>query len=239
MRSVALLSCWLAVSPAWATWSIGVLDPNTKTIAVAAASCTGSVYGVAGVVPGVGLVFAQAASNMRAKNKALEWMRAGVPNEEILKRITSFDFDRGSAIQQYALLTFAETEKPLTFTGNETPDWRGVFSFTGVTAQGNTLVGRGALEAAYLSLVNATWKSDAELTEAVVTALAAGSKAGGDRRCGDTTASSAFVTVFRASDDAQSPYVDLVVRRSDANGGNAVKVLQDRVAEWKWQSRHD
>jgi uncharacterized Ntn-hydrolase superfamily protein len=78
-------------------------------------------------------------------------------------------------------------------------------------------------------LQRATWTDDAGLARAVVTALAAGSKAGGDKRCGDTTASSAFITVFRAN-DGEEAFVNVVVRRNDAGGRNAVIVLQERLS---------
>jgi uncharacterized Ntn-hydrolase superfamily protein len=218
--------------PASATWSVGLLDQRTRTIAVAAASCTFSVYGIAGVIPGAGLVFAQAESNMRARDEAMEGIRRGVENEAILKLITSYEFDPRSAYQQYALLSFREIASPVTFTGNATPDWHGVFSTNGITVQGNALVNREVLAAAYSSLLKAAWSNEVELAQAVVSALAAGSALGGDRRCGETTASSAFVTIFRATDGPQSPFLNLVVRRPDASNRNAVKVLQQRLTDW-------
>jgi uncharacterized Ntn-hydrolase superfamily protein len=219
-----------------ATWSLGVIDERSKTIAVGAASCTESVYGIAGVVPGVGFVFAQAASNMRAKGRALEAMRRGVPAEVILKSIANPEFDQRYTRQQYAVVTFADIGKPVTFTGNDTPEWRGVRAGTGISVQGNTLAGSEVVQATAASLYRATWNDDAGLARAVVAALAAGSAAGGDRRCGTATASSAFVTVVRATDHESRPSLNLVVRRADANGRNAVTVLQERfsahLAQW-------
>lgn len=217
--------------PATATWSLGIADPATRMIAVAGASCSPSVYGVAGVVPGRGLVFAQAASNMEARNKALQEIRRGTPNAEILRLITSYDFDPAAATQQYALLTFAEIDHPVTFTGNDTPDVHGVLSSRAITVQGNTLVSREVLNATYAHLLKARWHGAAELAQIAVGALAAGSAAGGDRRCGAAKASSAFVTIFQPADDAGSPAVKVVVTRADAGGRNAVEVLQERLAQ--------
>ena len=233
LTSIALL----ATAPLCATWSLGIVDPKTKTIAIAAASCSPSVYGVGGVVPGIGFVFAQAASNMRAKNEAMEAMRRGTPLADILKRITSAEFDSDAAEQQYALLTIAEIGKPLTFTGNQTPEWRGVRSSKGISVQGNTLVGANVADAAYQALVQGAWESDAELAGVAMAALAAGSRAGGDRRCGESTASSAFLTVMRASDDPAAPFINLIIRGLRPNSQNAVDLLAGKFREWLQQKR--
>jgi uncharacterized Ntn-hydrolase superfamily protein len=165
---------------------------------------------------------------MRAKAKALDAMRRNVPVQEILKSIANPEFDRGYARQQYAIVTFAGIATPVTFTGDDTPEWRGVRAGKGMSVQGNTLVSGDVVQATGDSLYRATWSDAAGLARAVVAALAAGSSAGGDRRCGTATASSAFVTVIRSSDSAESPSLNLVVRRADADGRNAVTVLQER-----------
>jgi hypothetical protein len=59
-----------------ATWSVIVIDPNTKEIGIAGASCTYSVYGIGGIVPGKGAVVVQAMSNKLARNKGLQMMLA-------------------------------------------------------------------------------------------------------------------------------------------------------------------
>jgi uncharacterized Ntn-hydrolase superfamily protein len=231
MRALTIFAAAMCAPCALATWSLGFVDPETRAIAVAGASCSPSVYGVAGVVPGTGLVFAQAASNMKARARALEEMRRGTPNAEILRMITSYEFDREAAEQQYALLTFAEIDRPVTFTGNDTPDWHGVFSTRAITTQGNTLVSREVLWAAYSRLVHAKWKDAQEMAEVAVSALVAGSDAGGDSRCGARRASSAFVSVFRSSDDPRSPAVNIAVPRSEAGERNAVDVLRERLGK--------
>jgi uncharacterized Ntn-hydrolase superfamily protein len=168
---------------------------------------------------------------MRARDRALDEMRRGTPNADILKQITAYEFDRNSPKQQYALLTFSEIEHPVTFTGNDTPEWHGVFASRAITVQGNTLAGREVLWATYSRLVHSTWTTSAGMAESAMAALAAGSDAGGDRRCGATRASSAFLSVFRASDDLRSPALNLVVPRSEAGGHNAVEVLRARFRE--------
>ncbi|HET9277132.1 MAG TPA: DUF1028 domain-containing protein, partial [Flavitalea sp.] len=46
-----------------ATWSIIVIDPKTKEIGIAGASCTRSVYGIGAIIPGKGAIVVQAMSN--------------------------------------------------------------------------------------------------------------------------------------------------------------------------------
>ena len=51
----------LLIAPASnATWSIAALNDETRTIAVAGASCSYMVYGIATVAPGEGVVVVQA-----------------------------------------------------------------------------------------------------------------------------------------------------------------------------------
>ena len=137
-----LIIAAMALSPLrlQGTWSLGIIDSRTRTIALAAASCINSVYGIAGVVPASGFVFAQAASNMRAKAHALEAIRRKIPAAEILKRIANPTFDAAWGKQQYAVVTVAEIESPATFTGNDTPHWLGVRAARGISVQGNTLM---------------------------------------------------------------------------------------------------
>jgi hypothetical protein len=49
--------------PCFATWSIIVVDPKTKKIGIAGASCTPSVYGIGAIMPGKGAIVVQANGN--------------------------------------------------------------------------------------------------------------------------------------------------------------------------------
>ena len=224
------LAC-IGAGCATATWSLGVVDPKTRTIAVAAASCTPSVYGVAGVVPGKGFVFAQAASNMEAKAAAMNAIREGRSPVEIIRAIANAGFDSDWEEQQYAVVTLAHIDQPASFTGNKTRDVRGARAGKGISVQGNMVVRAEVLQSAFDRLYRATWRDDRELAAAALAALAEGSKQGGDRRCGAATASSAFLTVVRA-EDGSTPYLNLVVRRGETSGGNAVALLEKRFAHW-------
>ncbi len=54
------------------TWSIVAVDPETREVGVGAATCTVGVEMVRGIVPGVGVVSAQASTNLYSRNQAVE-----------------------------------------------------------------------------------------------------------------------------------------------------------------------
>lgn len=68
--AVLITIIFLLLQPkiAMATWSITAVDPKTKQVGIVGASCTDSVYGIAGIAPGKGVIAAQAMSNMQAKS---------------------------------------------------------------------------------------------------------------------------------------------------------------------------
>src|SRR5688572_26238150 len=108
----------ILTSSAKATWSIIVIDPKTKEVGIAGASCTYSVYGIGGIIPGKGAVVVQAMSNKAARNKGLQMVLADASPEEILKAIKDPEFDPEN--QQYAVVCLSNLDKPQTYTGLET-----------------------------------------------------------------------------------------------------------------------
>lgn len=120
-----------------ATWSIIVIDPKTKEIGIAGASCTFSVYGIGGIIPGKGAVVVQAMSNKAARNKGLQMILADASPEEILKAISDPAFDPEE--QQYGIVCLNNIDHPQTYTGSETTDDKGTVTSKGISVQGNTL----------------------------------------------------------------------------------------------------
>lgn len=88
-----LITCFLSVY-SFGTWSIIIVDPVTRQIGIAAASCSPSVYGIGGIVPGKGAIVAQAMSNMKAKNKGMQLLAAGDSPVKILMTIIDPVFDQ-------------------------------------------------------------------------------------------------------------------------------------------------
>lgn len=227
-----LATAFLFAGHAHATWSVIVLDKDTRTIGLAGASCSDYVAGIAGFVVGKGAVMAQAASNFQAKTKAEDLIRAGVAPGEILETITDPKFDPEFSRQQYAILTFDAFDKPVTYTGTDTEDYHGAITGDGFSTQGNMLPGGGVLEAVATS-IKATRNARLPMQETLLTALEAGASAGGDKRCGRQRATSAFITVIRADMPWWEPYLNLNVHHVRPGGSNAVALLRQEYQRWQ------
>jgi uncharacterized Ntn-hydrolase superfamily protein len=207
-----------------ATWSIIIIDPKTKEIGIAGASCTFSVYGIGGIVPGKGAIVVQAMSNKSARDKGLQMVLADAAPEDILKALRNPDFDPEN--QQYAIVCFRNLNSPMTYTGLETTPDKGTLTANGVSIQGNTLSNKKMLHE-ILKVVLKAQKASLPIQNVLMLALEAGAEYGGDKRCGDRKALSAFITVAKPGDDVQHPYINLIVNQSD-DTTNAVRALRKR-----------
>ena len=216
----------------FATWSIIIVDSLTGEIGIAGASCTYSVYGIGGIVPGKGAIVAQAMSNMNAKRKGMEMLKAGSSPEEILYVIIDPRFDPVSNSQQYGIVSLGHIDKPVTFTGGSTHLSKGSFTAKGISVQGNTLANENVLKAVYDTVLSAR-KQGLNIRAILMKALLAGSEAGGDIRSGQQKASSAFITVMKAGDDSKKPYLNLFVSGIPKGGNNAVTVLEGVYRKWE------
>lgn len=219
--------------PAYCTWSIIVIDPVTKAIGIAGASCTYSVYGIGAIVPGKGAIIVQAMSNPLARLKGVRMIMADASPKEILEALKDPYFDPES--QQYAIICISDLEHPQTFTGAENSPAKGALTAKGISVQGNTLTNAEELKAVLDAAIKAQ-KTSLPIQEVLLLALEAGAKTGGDKRCGDRKASSAFITVAKPGDDPQKPYLNLVVNGTDEKA-NAVKALRTKFDSWKIKQR--
>lgn len=120
-----MLSLLLAFTMnAKATWSIIVIEPRTKDIGIAGASCTFSIYGIGGIIPGKGAIVVQAMSNKAARNKGLQMIFADASSQEVLEAIRNPEFDPEQ--QQYGIVCLNAMDKPQTYTGTETNAVKGL-----------------------------------------------------------------------------------------------------------------
>jgi len=230
--SIALAITVFFAAPACATWSVVKLDQKSKSIVVAGASCSYMVYGIAGVVPGKGVAIVQAASSDDARAYAVEQISNEQPLVTILAHIVDPDMIANFADQQYALLSFAEWQTPLTFTGKNTSASRGAKSAPGFSVQANTMVSEEVVEAAFTEMSKET-NNENELLEQAFRALHAGSDAGGDLRCTPGAAASAFISLYHATDNPSTPYLNLVIYGIEPGSMNAVDKLGELFNAWK------
>jgi uncharacterized Ntn-hydrolase superfamily protein len=131
--------------PSSATWSIIVIDPITKEIGIAGASCTPSIYGIGAIIPGKGAIVVQAMSNPMARIKDIQMIRAGSSATEIIKAIKTpyYRYEE----QQYTIICLSDWEHPQVYTGSKNNGAKGALTAKGISVQGNTLTGEDELQA--------------------------------------------------------------------------------------------
>ncbi|GAA3822362.1 DUF1028 domain-containing protein [Streptomyces chiangmaiensis] len=140
---------------------------------------------VGAVVPaaeaGVGAVATQAAANLRYLPQGLALLRTGLQPADVVAGLVATDRERA-----HRQLGIVGPEGPgVTYTGEECLDWAGGTAGDGYAIQGNILAGPEVIEA-----MESAWLSSPEvaLDRRLVSVLAAGDAAGGDRRGRQSTA---------------------------------------------------
>jgi uncharacterized Ntn-hydrolase superfamily protein len=219
-----------------ATWSIVATDLETREVGIAAASCIAGVEHIAGVVPGAGVMVSQAIVNPSALGRGKELIGAGASPAEAVAALTAREFDpdsfwswrSGARARQYGVVALGFEHAPATYTGSRTFEWSGALTGGGVSVQGNLLRGPEVLEAA-LDAYRAAQQPGCTLADRLVAALAAGSRAGGDRRCSrELTALSAYLEVARPDDPAGAPSLRLLVTDPRPSSDSAWRFLKQR-----------
>lgn len=179
MKKIVLIFClvMLSTSPAFATFSIVAMDPDTGEMGVAVAS---RYFSVGSVVPwaeaGVGAVATQARVNVGYGPRALELLKEGLSAQEVLERLFVEDVFPGKEGRQIAIVD--RNSNIAVYTGDAANDWRGHRKGENYSVQGNILVGPEVVEA----MAKAFENTEGELTERLYAALLAGDSVGGDRR---------------------------------------------------------
>ena len=213
---------------AFATWSIIMIDSKTNEIGIAGASCTYNCYGIGKIIPGMGAIIVQAMSNNHARERGLEMIIAASTPEQVIQALRNPGFDPER--QQYAVVTVRYIDRPGTYTGDSTTQFKGALTKSGVSVQGNTLTSDDELKI----IMEAVEKGQNEflnIAETLMNALEAGSTAGGDKRCGAQKASSAFIVVAKPTD--RKPYINLKIFGQGKGGQNAVEMLRKKFEKWK------
>ena len=212
----------------FATWSIIMIDPKTNEIGIAGASCTYNCYGIGKIIPNMGAIIVQAMSNNQAREKGAEMILAEATPEQIIQALRNPDFDPER--QQYAVVTVKYIDSPGTYTGDSTTQYNGTLTKSGVSVQGNTLTSDGELKI-IMEAVKKGQNESLNIAEILINALEAGSISGGDRRCGDQKASSAFIIVAKPND--RRPYINLSIFGQGKGGQNAVEMLHKKFEKWR------
>ncbi len=157
------------------TFSIAARDHATGSFGVAVQS---KFLAVGAAVPfaswDAGAIATQAWANTTYGPRGLELLHSGLGAAEVVERLTAED--PGRAHRQLGVVD--RTGTAAAYTGAECMDWAGHVLGEGYSCQGNILAGRAVVEA----MAEAYEKSQDAFPYRLVSALAAGQAAGGDRR---------------------------------------------------------
>jgi uncharacterized Ntn-hydrolase superfamily protein len=225
MQRPLLAALFLVVTEAsaHATWSVVAVDPMTREVGVAGATCGELVWMIAGLVPGEGAVAAQGSTNPITKQRALRMLSQHALPSDVVASVTSSGADQDTGMRQYGVASLRGPAAA--FSGDALDTFTGSFSSERFTIQGNTLVDPSVVDAARVAFENAY---NQPLAERLLRALEAGSVKGGDSRCPvEDSARSAFLLVAAPDDNAQHPRIDLKVDKTIAGHGNPVHALRD------------
>lgn len=225
---VTLLCLSAFYNNSFATWSIIIIDTKTKEIGIAGASCTSNCSGIGSIIPGTGAIVVQAMSNYNAHDMGRRAIISGHPIEGILEALREGRFDPEH--QQYAIITLRQMN-PVTYTGDSTIFYKGSLTSNGISVQGNLLSNENVLKAIFDAAVQGQ-KDSLSIHEILIKAIEAGSEAGGDKRCGEQRAQSAFMKVAKPGNNSKNLFLDLVIKDLPKGGQNPVVLLRKEYEKW-------
>jgi uncharacterized Ntn-hydrolase superfamily protein len=161
--------------PRVATFSIAAFDPEQQAWGIAVAS---KFLGVGAVVPwaeaAAGAVATQSYANTSFGPRGLDLMRAGLSADRTLTALLADDPQR----EQRQVGVVDAHGQPATFTGSACQPWAGGIAGQHFAAQGNILAGPQVVQA-----MASTFEAEpGDLPQRLLASLAAGDRAGGDRR---------------------------------------------------------
>ncbi len=160
-------------------------------------------------------------------------LREGASPQAVLAVITNPEFDPNFSLQQYGIVALGFENKPATYTGVDTDSWKGEARGYGVTIQGNTLTDASVVRAALSAFEAAARDSRMSLADRLMAALEAGAVSGGDNRCGQQKARSAFIIVAKPTDDINAPYLRINIPGQEEGGRNPITLLRTKYDNWR------
>jgi uncharacterized Ntn-hydrolase superfamily protein len=204
------------------------MDSATKEIGIAGASCTKNCYGIGRIISGKGAIVVQAMSNNDARAKGMQMILTGHSPAEIISALQNPSFD--PMLQQYAIVTLKHFSEPATYSGDSTRFFKSARTGPGISVQGNTLSDEHVIDKIFQAVLRGQ-QAKLPIDQILMLALVAGAEAGGDKRCGEQRATSAFITVSREGD--KKPYLNLNIFDQPKGRQNAVTMLRNKYERWK------
>jgi uncharacterized Ntn-hydrolase superfamily protein len=179
-------------------------------------------------MPGKGAIVVQANSNPLARLQGFRMIMDGATPAAILEKLRSPDFDPEH--QQYAIISMDDISHPVTYTGTQTVSYASTLTGNGITVQGNMLTNPDEIQIIFDAAVKAQ-KDSLSIQDILMIALEAGARSGGDKRCGERKAASAFLTVSKP-EDVDKHWLNLIVLGDDGHT-HAVEALRRKFDDWK------
>lgn len=225
--SLVVLVQFCVYRPAAATWSIVAVDTATGEVGGASATCTPWAWAIFSIVPGTGVIVTQADSNSAARRYGARLLKEGHSPEDIISAIADPTFDPTHAIQQHGVVTLGFDAAAAGYSGDRTGSVSGDLQGRGVSVQGNILADNSVVHATLDAYERASRLPGVPLAERLMQAMEAGSAQGGDRRCGEQTAISAYLFVSKPDDLEDEPSLRVVTTEQPRGGRNAVSLLRE------------
>jgi len=223
---MCLIASMLFGVSAQATFTIVAVDPATREVGFAGATCGIGIGFVPALVPGRGVVAAQADTSFIGRDRAREWIENGDAARDVLARLADPSLYRQTFYQrwfasqlpglQYGVATLAGAgEHAGAYSGADTLVWSGSASGPGYSVQGNSLRGVAVVDDAVRAFeVTVRDGCALSLADRLLAALEAARDAGGDSRCpADAPALSAALLVADPDDLPDAPRIALVAPR--------------------------
>ena len=220
------------------TFSIIAADPITGEIGSAGASCVqgvgagGIIDIITDIIPGRGGVNSQAwvcIPNTNLQN-AITQMNAGLNPTEIIDYLLANDACNSQSFnpeyRQYGIVDFDSSGNPRTagWTGSLADDYKEDRQGSNFSVQGNILLSQTVIDNMEANFNNTV----GTLADKLMAAMQGANFAGADSRClvSGTSSTTAYLLVYRATDDPNDPYIRLNVGQQ-ASGTEPIDILQD------------
>jgi len=145
----------------------------------------------------------------------------------IIEAITDPAFDPRYMDQQHGIVSLVLGGASAGFTGHNTAAVTNDMQRLGVSVQGNILASPDVLTATLNKFLDLSQNPSMSLADRLLGALEAGSRQGGDRRCGEQTAISAYLIVAKPEDSADNPSLKITIPLQYRYSKNAVKLLRE------------
>lgn len=226
------------------TFSIVAVDPETREVGSAGASCVDGAAGIGGVqiisklIPNKGGINGQAwicvSPHVNLDLGITEMMNGSSPSE-ILEYLYNNDgcFSQGfnPEFRQYGIVDFDENGDPRAdaFTGNSADDYKGHIIGPNFAIQGNILLGPEVLE----QMAAGFTETEGSLAEKLMAAMQGANIPGADERCLNrgTSSTSAFLMVSQPEDNFLEPSLFLNVAEMPF-GMEPIDSLQVLFNQW-------